>query len=110
VGAPISRAPESGWVEPVEVFDYSYNGLQPGRTQHPSRQCRRTYHSSPPRGKALTTDGPFVETKEVPGGFILVEAIDMNEALEIAAGIPLAGSIEVLPVMQMNRSPHRGVK
>jgi hypothetical protein len=55
------------------------------------------------RGKALVTDGPFAETKEVVGGFILIEAADMNQALEIAAGIPLAklGSIEVRPIMKI---------
>ena len=54
------------------------------------------------QGKASTTDGPFAETKEHLGGFILIEAADMNEALEIAAGIPLAklGSIEVRPIMR----------
>jgi hypothetical protein len=57
------------------------------------------------RGKVSATDGPFAETKEHLGGFILIEAADMNEALEIAAGIPLAklGSIEVRPAMQMSR-------
>ena len=55
------------------------------------------------RGKASVTDGPFAETKEHVGGFILVEAADRNQALEIAAGIPLAklGSIEVRPVMRI---------
>lgn len=55
------------------------------------------------RGKPLVTDGPFAETKEVVGGFILIEAADMNQALEIAAGIPLAklGSIEVRPIMKI---------
>ncbi len=55
------------------------------------------------RGKASVTDGPFAETKEQVGGFILVEAPGMDEALEIAAGIPLAklGSIEVRPVMRI---------
>ena len=57
------------------------------------------------RGKTSVTDGPFAETKEVVGGFILIDAAGMDEALEIAAGIPLAklGSIEVRPVMQMSR-------
>jgi hypothetical protein len=56
-------------------------------------------------GKVSTTDGPVAETKEHLGGFILIDAADMNEALEIAAGIPLAklGSIEVRPAMQMSR-------
>ena len=55
------------------------------------------------RGEASVTDGPFAETKEVVGGFILIEAAGMDEALEIAAGIPLAklGSIEVRPIMQI---------
>jgi hypothetical protein len=56
------------------------------------------------RGSVAATDGPFVETKEHLGGFIVINAADMNEALEIAAGIPLAriGSIEVRPIMQID--------
>ncbi len=51
-------------------------------------------------GKVLTTDGPFAETREQLGGFYLVEAKDLDEALAIAARIPSArdGSIEVRPV------------
>lgn len=51
-------------------------------------------------GDVSTTDGPFSETKEHLGGFILIEARDMNEAIRIAAGIPMArvGTIEVRPV------------
>jgi hypothetical protein len=54
-------------------------------------------------GKTSVTDGPFAEAKEHVGGFILVEAANMNQALEIAAGIPLAklGSIEVRPVIKI---------
>jgi hypothetical protein len=52
-------------------------------------------------GKTLTTDGPFAETREQLGGYYLVEAKDLNAALDIAARIPGAktGSIEVRPVM-----------
>ena len=52
-------------------------------------------------GKAITTDGPFAETKEQLGGFYLVEARDREEAAHIAAKIPGAkfGSIEVRPIM-----------
>jgi hypothetical protein len=52
-------------------------------------------------GKTLTTDGPFAETREQLGGYYLVEARDLDAALEIAARIPGAkvGSIEVRPVM-----------
>ena len=54
-------------------------------------------------GKTLTTDGPFAETKEQLGGYYLVEAKDLNEAIKLAARIPGArqGSIEVRPVMQL---------
>ncbi len=51
-------------------------------------------------GKVSVTDGPFAETKEQIGGFFLVEASDVNEAIEIAAKWPSAriGSIEVRPI------------
>jgi len=56
-------------------------------------------------GKMSATDGPFMETKEVLAGFILIEARDLNEAVRIAAGIPLAklGSIEVRPVVDFSK-------
>jgi hypothetical protein len=52
-------------------------------------------------GKKLVTDGPFAETKEQLGGFYMVEAKDLDEALAIAARIPSAetGSIEVRPLV-----------
>ncbi len=52
-------------------------------------------------GEAITTDGPFAETKEQLGGYYLVEANSADEAAKLAAGIPGArfGSIEVRPVM-----------
>jgi hypothetical protein len=51
-------------------------------------------------GKLGTTDGPFAETKEQLGGFYMIEAKDLNEAIQVAARIPGAktGSIEVRPV------------
>lgn len=57
-----------------------------------------------PEGKAITTDGPFAETKEQLGGFYLIEAANLDEAIEIAARIPGAayGSIEVRPVMKFD--------
>jgi hypothetical protein len=55
-------------------------------------------------GKTAVTDGPFAETKEQLGGYYLVEAKDLDEAISIAARIPGAklGSIEVRPVKKMN--------
>jgi hypothetical protein len=51
-------------------------------------------------GKVSLTDGPFAETKEILAGFYLIEARDLDEAIQLAAGIPPAkvGSIEVRPI------------
>ena len=54
-------------------------------------------------GQTLTTDGPFVETKEMLGGFFIFEADDLDAALEVAARIPAArrgGAVEVRPVVE----------
>jgi hypothetical protein len=54
-------------------------------------------------GKTLTTDGPFAETKEVLGGFYLLEADDLDAAIELAARIPAArmgGAVEVRPLVE----------
>ena len=52
-------------------------------------------------GKVSTTDGPFAETKEQLGGYYLIEAKDLNDALQVASRIPGAktGSIEVRPTL-----------
>jgi hypothetical protein len=54
-------------------------------------------------GETLTSDGPFAETKEQMAGFYLVEAKDLDEAIDIASKIPSAldGSIEVRPIWEM---------
>ncbi|MEO8449775.1 MAG: YciI family protein [Gemmatimonadota bacterium] len=54
-------------------------------------------------GKLSTTDGPFAETKEQLGGYYLIEAKDLNEAIQVGSRIPGArfGSIEVRPVAEM---------
>jgi len=54
-------------------------------------------------GERLTTDGPFAETKEQLAGFYLIEARDLNDAIQVAAKIPPAreGSIEVRPVREL---------
>lgn len=57
-------------------------------------------------GKASITDGPFAETKEQVGGFYLIEAPDLDRAIEVAARIPSArlGSVEVRPVSELRCS------
>jgi hypothetical protein len=56
-------------------------------------------------GKISTTDGPFVETKEQLGGFYLINARDLNDAIQVAARIPSVrlGSIEVRPIMEFDQ-------
>ncbi len=70
------------------------NPLQPTRTASTVRVRQ---------GKISTTDGPFAETKEQLGGYYLIEAKDLNDAIQVAARIPAArtGSIEVRPIMKM---------
>jgi hypothetical protein len=54
-------------------------------------------------GRTLTTDGPFVETKEALGGYCILEADDLDAAIEVAARIPAAsmgGAIEVRPIAE----------
>jgi hypothetical protein len=55
-------------------------------------------------GKLSVTDGPFAETKEQLAGFYLIDARDLNDAIQVAAKIPPAreGSIEVRPVRELN--------
>jgi hypothetical protein len=58
-------------------------------------------------GKVSTTDGPFAETQEQLGGYYLIEAKDLNDALQVAQKIPSSriGSIEVRPIMEFNKQP-----
>ncbi len=58
-------------------------------------------------GKTLTTDGPFAETREQLGGYYLVEAADLDEAIAVASRIPGArkGSVEIRPVLEISGLP-----
>jgi hypothetical protein len=54
-------------------------------------------------GRTLTTDGPFVEIKEAVGGYFILEADDLDAAIEVASKVPaarLGGAIEVRPIME----------
>lgn len=61
-------------------------------------------------GKRLITDGPFAETREHLGGYYLVDAKDLDEAIGIAARIPGArkGTVEIRPVMELPGLPQVG--
>jgi len=71
------------------------NALQP---VHTARSLRMR------NGRTFTTDGPFAETKEHLGGFILIEARDLDEAIRLAARIPPArlGGVEVRPIKELS--------
>jgi hypothetical protein len=57
-------------------------------------------------GKLSSTDGPFAETKEQLGGYYLIEATDLNEAIQVAGRIPSArfGSIEIRPIQEFDQA------
>src|SRR5262245_59426962 len=58
-------------------------------------------------GKSLVTDGPFAETREQLGGYFLIEAKNLDEAIAVAARIPAArvGTVEIRPVMEISGLP-----
>jgi hypothetical protein len=58
-------------------------------------------------GKRLVTDGPFAETREQLGGYYLIDAHDLDEAMKIAERIPVAkhGTIEIRPVLEISGLP-----
>jgi hypothetical protein len=60
-------------------------------------------------GKRLVTDGPFAETREQLGGFYMVDARNLDEAIAIAGRIPAArlGTVEIRPVMEIEGLPER---
>ena len=75
--------------------DLGGNALQPVQTATTVRSRN---------GKLSTTDGPFAETKEQLGGYYLIEARDLNDALQVAQKIPSVrtGSIEVRPIQEFD--------
>ena len=59
------------------------------------------------QGKRQVTDGPFAETREQLGGYFLIDATDLDEAISIAARIPGArkGTVEIRPVVELDNMP-----
>lgn len=58
-------------------------------------------------GKPIVTDGPFAETREILGGYYIIDVKDMNEAIEIAARHPgvNVGTVEIRPIMELGNLP-----
>ena len=75
-------------------------GLSPGLQLQPAEMATTVRVQD---DKTLTTDGPFVATKEALGGYLLFEADDLDAAIELASRIPAArmgGAVEVRPVVE----------
>ena len=106
---PTPRSPQE-WAKLSEeeqqavYADYQAINETPGVT--PGQQLDAPETSTTVRvqdGKALTTDGPFVEIKESIGGYLFVEADDLDAAIELAARVPAArmgGAVEVRPIVE----------
>src|SRR3954454_23475602 len=107
--APTPRSPED-WAKLSEeeqqaVFaDYQAINETPGVS--PGQQLDEPETATTVRvedGETLTTDGPFVATKEAPGGYFFFEAENLDAALELAARVPaarLGGAVEVRPIVE----------
>ena len=107
--APTPRSPEA-WSrlsedEQKAVYaDYRAISETPGVT--PGEQMQEPETATTVRvqeGKTLTTDGPFVATKEALGGYLFFEADDLDATIELAARIPAArmgGAVEVRPIVE----------
>ena len=110
---PTPRDPEA-WArlsedEQKQVWaDYGALNQTPGVT--PGMQMEDPAMATTVRvqdGKTLTTDGPFVDTKEALNGYLIYEADDLDAAIELAARIPAArmgGGVEVRPIMEWSQS------
>jgi hypothetical protein len=75
-------------------------GVSPGVQLQPPAAAKTVRGEG---GKTFTTDGPFAETKEALGGYLIFEADDLETALELAARIPstsMGGAVEVRPIVE----------
>ena len=107
---------EQAWEETEREQCY-HDSAQLARELHASGKCLDASPLHPVStatsvrvrgGKRLVTDGPFAETREQLGGYYLIDAKDLDEAIEIAARIPGAGkgTIEVRPVLAIPGLPN----
>ena len=104
--ALVNDLPRSEW-EAIVKEVYAYNDELRRKGHFITSQALESVRSATTvrvrDGKVLTTDGPFAETKEQLGGFFLIEARDLNEAIQLASRLPGArlGSIEVRPACEL---------
>ena len=97
--ATMPQAEKDKEMEGYVAFGKEFSGtIKGGDALHPSTAATTVRLRN---GKRLTTDGPFAETKEQLGGFYVVDAKDLDEAIAMAAKIPgaRAGAVEVRPIL-----------
>lgn len=96
-----------------ECFDYAKHLVESGKmiAAEPLHGVATATTVRVRNGQMSMTDGPFAETKEMLAGFYLIDAKDLNEAVNIAAKIPPAkyGSIEVRPVRELDTPNYQSV-
>jgi hypothetical protein len=103
----LKAMPKSEWEAVVrETYAYNEELRQKGHliTSQALQSAETAMTVRVRDGKVSTTDGPFAETKEQLGGFFLIEAKDLNEAIQVASRLSGArlGCIEVRPVMELS--------
>jgi hypothetical protein len=90
-----------------EALDYDDVLRQGGHliAAHPLESVQAASTIRVRNGKVTITDGPFAETNEQIGGFVMIEARDLNEAIQLASKIPPVrlGGVEVRPIIEMTR-------
>ncbi len=102
-GAEVQQTPEEQQAEMAAYYAFG-NALLERNIVHEGEALHPVSTATTVRvvdGKIVTTDGPFAETKEVLGGYYVMDCKDLDEAIELAAMIPgaLNGSIEVRPLV-----------
>src|SRR5262245_39163400 len=109
-----SMTPEEGQKVMSDYFTFTQSIVESGElvSGEPLQGVETATTVRVRSGRTATTDGPFAETKEVLGGYYLVNCPDLDRATEIAAGIPDAsigtGSVEVRPIMEFGDMPSQG--
>ncbi|MDR3414847.1 MAG: YciI family protein [Nevskia sp.] len=104
----MAMSPATAETQMLAYRDFTQSIIQSGNFKAGDR-LRPTSTATTVRvrdGRTVTTDGPFAETREQLGGYYMVEAKDLDEAIAIAARIPNArdGSIEVRPIWVLNKA------
>jgi hypothetical protein len=90
-----------------EALDFDDTQRSQGRfvAAHPLQPVHAATTLRVRNGKLSVTDGPFAETNEQIGGFVLLEARDLNEAIQVASQIPpiRLGGVEIRPIIEISR-------